>query len=172
MVPLPTQTTIAAFAGALAMLLSGVAFSSATAVISGGVILVALASAFTLSLPLGARLRRERLELTWWHAHGETGAARGSVVSGVPFEVHVSLRHYGQRRLVLSELLPTHGNTVRCVRGTQADLMLPPRTRSEFNLAFVAACPGRVVLHGLSVAVQGPLDLFRAPLYFPIPLVI
>ncbi|HKP64337.1 MAG TPA: DUF58 domain-containing protein [Polyangiales bacterium] len=172
MVPLPTQTTVAAFVGALLMLLFGVAFSSAISVISGGVILVALASAFTLSLPLGARLRRERLELTWWHAHAETGAARGSVVSGVPFEVHVSLRHYGQRRLVLSELLPTHGNTVRCVRGGQADLILPPRTRSEFNLAFVAAGPGRVVLHGLSVAVQGPFDLFRAPLYFPIPLVI
>jgi uncharacterized protein (DUF58 family) len=73
---------------------------------------------------------------------------------------------------MLSELLPTHGNTVRCVRGSNADLPLPARTRSEFRLAFVAACPGRVVLHGLSVAVQGPLDLFRAPLYFPIPLVV
>ena len=172
MVPLPTQTTFAAFAGALAMLFFGVVFGSAISVISAGVIVLALATAFTLSLPLGARLRRERLELAWWHAHGETGAARGSVVSGVPFEVHDSLRHYGHRRLVLSELLPTHGNTVRCVRGSQADLVLPARTRSEFSLAFVAASPGRVVLHGLSVAVQGPLDLFRAPLYFPIPLVV
>lgn len=172
MVPLPTKTSFAAFAGALAMLLIGVALGGAIAVISGGAILLALATTFTLSLPLGARLRRERLELAWWHAHAESGAARGSVVSGVPFEVQVSLRHYGQRRLVLSELLPTHGNTVRCVRGSNADLVLPARTRSEFRLAFVAACPGRVVLHGLSVAVQGPLDLFRAPLYFPIPLVV
>lgn len=172
MVPLPTKTSIAAFAGALAILLIGVVFGSAIAVISGGAILLALATAFTLSLPLGARLRRERLELAWWHAHAESGSARGSVVSGVPFEVQVSLRHYGQRRLVLSELLPTHGNTVRCVRGAHADLTLPARTRSEFRLSFVAASPGRVVLHGLSVAVQGPLDLFRAPLYFPIPLVV
>jgi uncharacterized protein (DUF58 family) len=172
MIPLPTKTSFAAFSGALVMLLVGVALGSAIAVISAGAILLALATAFTLSLPLGARLRRERLELAWWHAHAETGATRGSVVSGVPFEVQVSLRHYGQRRLVLSELLPTHGNTVRCVRGAQADLVLPPRTRSEFRLSFVAACPGRVVLHGLSVAVQGPLDLFRAPLYFPIPLVV
>ncbi len=172
MVPLPTRTTVAAFVGALVMLFWGVAFGSAISTISAGVILLALASAFTLSLPLGARLRRERLELAWWHAHGDTGSGRGSVVSGVPFEVHVSLRHYGHRRLVLSELLPTHGNTVRCVRGAHADLILPPRTRSEFSLSFVAASPGRVVLHGLSVAMQGPFDLFRAPLYFPIPLVV
>jgi uncharacterized protein (DUF58 family) len=171
-IPLPTKTSLAAFAGAIAMMLIGILLGSAIAVISGGAIVVALALAFTLSLPLGARLRRERLELAWWHAHAASGAARGSVVSGVPFEVQVSLRHYGQRRLVLSELSPTHGNTVRCTRGAQADLLLPPRTRSEFRLQFVAACPGRVVLHGLSVAVQGPLDLFRAPLYFPIPLIV
>jgi uncharacterized protein (DUF58 family) len=172
MVPLPTKNAIAAFVGSVAMLLLGIALSSVLSVISGGVILLGLASAFALSLPLGARLRRERLELAWWHAHADSGAARGAVVSGVPFEVHVSLRHYGRRPVVLSELLPTHGNTVRCLRGARADLVLLDRTRTEFQLSFVAACTGRVVLHGLSVAVQGPLDLFRAPLYFPIPLVV
>jgi uncharacterized protein (DUF58 family) len=154
------------------MILLGVVLGSALSVIAGGVITLGLAVAFTLSLPLGARLRRERLELAWWHAHADSGAARGSVVSGVPFEVRVSLRHFGRRPVVLSELLPTHGNAVRCLRGKGADLTLSPRTRSELKLSFVAACPGRVVLHGLSVAVQGPLDLFRAPLYFPIPLIV
>jgi uncharacterized protein (DUF58 family) len=172
MVPLPTQNAIAAFSGAAAMILLGVALGSALSVIAGGAIALGLAAAFALSLPLGARLRRERLELAWWHAHADSGAARGAVVSGVPFEVRVSLRHYGRRPVVLSELTPTHGNALRCLRGAQADLALAPRTRGEFELSFVAACAGRIVLHGLSVAVQGPLDLFRAPLYFPIPLIV
>jgi uncharacterized protein (DUF58 family) len=138
----------------------------------GAAVLLGLATVFAFTLPVGARLRRDRLELAWWHTHGEPMSTRGSVVAGARFEVQASLRHFGTRTLVLSQLVPAHGSALRCVRGAQGAVVLPGQSRSEFELGFVAAAPGRLVLHGLSVMVHGPLDLFRAPLYFPIPLVI
>jgi uncharacterized protein (DUF58 family) len=172
MLPLPTPPAFAAFCGAVAMVMIGIVAGSAAAVVLGGVVLLGLASALAFTLPVGARLRRDRLELAWWHTHGEPLATRGSVVAGARFDVRASLRHYGLRPLVLSDLVPAHGSALRCVRGAHGAIVLPGPSRSEFDLTFVAAAPGRLVLHGLSVMVHGPLHLFRAPLYFPIPLVI
>jgi uncharacterized protein (DUF58 family) len=171
MLPLPTPTAIATFIGAAAMILLGILGGSALAVMLGGVLLLGLATALAFTLPVGARLRRDRLELAWWHTQGDSLATRGSVVAGARFEVRASLRHHGARPLVLSDLVPAHSSSLRCVRGARGAIVLPGHSRSEFALAFVAAAPGRLVLHGLSVMVHGPLHLFRAPLYFPIPLV-
>ena len=173
MLPLPTSNAFAVFIGACAMVAVGIASSSAAAVMLGSTVLLGLAAVFALTLPVGARLRRDRLELAWWHVpQGEAVSTRGSVVAGARFDVQASLRHFGTRPLVLSQLVPAHGSTLRCVRGAQGAVLLPGQSRSEFELGFVAAAPGRLVLHGLSVMVHGPLDLFRAPLYFPIPLVL
>jgi len=173
MLPLPTPSAIAAFVGACGMVAIGILGSSAAAVMLGSSVLIGLAAMFALTLPVGARLRRDRLELAWWHTpHGEAVSTRGSVVAGARFEVQASLRHFGARPLILSQLVPAHGAALRCVRGAQGAVILPGQSRSEFALEFVASAPGRLVLHGLSVMVHGPLDLFRAPLYFPIPLMI
>src|SRR4051794_10475062 len=171
MLPLPTPTAIATFIGAALMILLGIVSGSALAVLLGAAALIGLATALAFTLPVGARLRRDRLELAWWHTQGESLVTRGSVVAGARFEVRASLRHHGARPLVLSDLVPAHGSALRCVRGARSAIVLPGHSRSEFELAFVAAAPGRLVLHGLSVMVHGPLQLFRAPLYFPIPLV-
>jgi uncharacterized protein (DUF58 family) len=173
MLPLPTSNAFAVFIGACAMVAVGIAGSSAAAVMLGATVLLGLAAVFALTLPVGARLRRDRLELAWWHVpQGDAVSTRGSVVAGARFDVQASLRHFGTRPLVLSQLVPAHGGALRCVRGAQGAVLLPGQSRSEFELGFVAAAPGRLVLHGLSVMVHGPLDLFRAPLYFPIPLVL
>ena len=172
MLPIPTTNAIAAFWGACAAALCGILFGSVPAVLLGSTVLLGLCVALALTLPIGARLRRDRLELAWWHTHGDAAITRGSVVAGARFEVRASLRHDGAKPLVLSDLVPAHGSALRCVRGAHGAIVLPGESRSEFELAFVAAAPGRLVLHGLSVMVHGPLHLFRAPLYFPIPLVI
>ncbi|MET0384945.1 MAG: DUF58 domain-containing protein [Polyangiales bacterium] len=172
MLPLPTPNALVAFVGACAMVAVGIAGNSAAAVMLGSAVLLGLSVVFALTLPVGARLRRDRLELAWWHTHGGPVLTRGSVVAGARFEVQASLRHFGTRPLTLSQLVPAHGSSVRCVKGAYGAVILPGQSRSEFVLSFVAAAPGRLVLHGLSVMVHGPLDLFRAPLYFPIPLVI
>jgi uncharacterized protein (DUF58 family) len=172
MLPLPSTSALVAFAGAALMLVLGIIGGSALAVMLGSALLIGLAAVFAFTLPVGARLRRDRLELAWWHTHGEQLATRGSVVAGARFEVRASLRHFGSRPLVLSDLVPAHGSALRCVRGAHGAVILPGQSRSEFDLGFIALAPGRLVLHGLSVLVHGPLDLFRAPLYFPIPLTI
>lgn len=172
MLPLPTTNAILVFLGACAMVALGIACNATAAIMLGAAVLLGLATVFAFTLPVGAQLRRDRLELAWWHTHGEPVSTRGSVVAGARFEVQASLRHFGTRTLVLSQLVPAHGSALRCVRGAQGAVVLPGQSRSEFELGFVAAAPGRLVLHGLSVMVHGPLDLFRAPLYFPIPLVI
>ncbi|HET8932656.1 MAG TPA: DUF58 domain-containing protein [Polyangiales bacterium] len=172
MLPLPTTNAFITFIAACCMVGLGIVTNSALAIMLGSTALLGLASVFALTLPVGARLRRDRLELAWWHTHGEPVTARGSVVAGARFEVQASLRHFGARTLVLSQLAPAHGPALRCVRGAQGAVVLPGQSRSEFELGFIALAPGRLVLHGLSVMVHGPLDLFRAPLYFPIPLVI
>jgi len=173
MLPLPTPSAYAAFVGACIMVALGVIAESALAVMLGSAVLTGLASVFALTLPVGARLRRNRLELAWWHMPtSQALTTRGSVVAGAHFDVQASLRHFGSQPLVLSELVPAHGSGLRCVRGAHGAVVLPGQSRSEFSLGFVANAPGRMVLHGLSVMVHGPLDLFRAPLYFPIPLVL
>jgi len=173
MLPLPTPNAYAAFVGACIMLALGVIAESALAIMLGSAVLTGLASVFALTLPVGARLRRNRLELAWWHTPtSQALSTRGSVVAGAHFDVQASLRHFGAQPLVLSELVPAHGGGLRCVRGARGAVVLPGQSRSEFSLGFVAHAPGRMVLHGLSVMVHGPLDLFRAPLYFPIPLVL
>jgi uncharacterized protein (DUF58 family) len=167
MLPLPTQNAIAGFAGAALMLAIGVATSSATAVILGSTVLCVLATALALTMPIGGRMRTARLELTWWHGHTDALSTRGAVVTGVPFEIHATLRNPSLHELDLADLKPALASHVRCIRGAGARLVLPARSQTELALALVAPAPGRVVLHGLALTVSGPFDLFRAPLYFP-----
>jgi uncharacterized protein (DUF58 family) len=74
--------------------------------------------------------------------------------------------------LLLSGIVPVvpRGATVRAEEPTV--LVLGARSRTEFSFALVAPAAGRVVLHGLSVKLRGPLGLFEVPLYFPNPLAI
>src|SRR5215471_11719964 len=126
----PTTNAFIAFIGACGMVALGIATNSALAIMLGAVVLLGLATAFGLTLPVGARLRRDRLELAWWHTHGEPLSTRGSVVAGARFEVRASLRHFGERPLVLSQLVPAHGSGLRCVRGMQGAVVLPGQSRS------------------------------------------
>lgn len=172
MLPLPTASARAAFVGAVLMLAIGVAFESATAVVLASSLFLGLAAALAFTLPLGARLRADRLELSWWHTQTEPLATRGAVVIGAPFELRASLRHPGPRSLELADLRPAVMSHVRCIRGQGGDLVVPPGSRVDFGFTLVADAAGRVVLHGLSLTAKGPLDLFRAPLYFPCVLVL
>jgi uncharacterized protein (DUF58 family) len=172
MLPLPTNNAFATFAGAVVLVALGIALQSATCVALGGCVVLGLAAALTLTIPIGARLRAQRLELSWWQAHDAPSVTRGAVIAGVNFEVQASFRHRGERPLVLCDALPALPSHVRCTRGLDADIVLPPCARTELRFSLTAAAAGRVVMHGLSVTVPGPFDLFRAPLYFPMPLVV
>lgn len=174
MLPIPARTAVLAFYGSLTILLAGVLASSPTATVLGGGALLGLAAALALTVPLGARLRQQRMEFAWWLGHAEPGAGNtgAGVLAGVPFEVRCYVRNRGDAALRFTELLPVAPVGVQVITGLGADLVLPARTRTEIGFRLTAAAAGRVVLQGLAVTVPGPFGLFCAPLYFPSPLTI
>ncbi|MEM9068782.1 MAG: DUF58 domain-containing protein [Myxococcota bacterium] len=170
MLPIPTRDAIAAFAGAVFVLAVGLALRSSFAITMASTFFVGLALVLGATMPLGRRLRRERLEFAWWLDHG-TGVASGAVIPQSPFDVRCYVRHRGSRPLDVSELEPLLPESVSLV-GRPRAIRLDGRTRTEFRLRLAAPATGRVVLHGLAIRLRGPLGLFDTPLYFPNPLVI
>ena len=145
--------------------------SPTTAVLAGGALL-GLAATLTLTVPLGARLRRQRLEFAWWHAHGDSGRVAGGVVAGAPFTVGCYMRNRGNSDQRFAHIRPVLADGVELLEEPDAVLDLTARARTEFAFRLTAAAAGRIVLQGLAVSVPGPFALFHAPLYFPNPLVI
>ncbi len=172
MLPIPTTTAFAALVGGVGMVLLGVLLASPPATALGGALLVGLTLAFTMTMPLGRRVRRHRLEFAWWLAHAEPGSGGGAVVPGKPFDVRCFLRHRGAMQLALRELVPVAPGGAQVVGGDPDALVLAPNARTDFTFRLIAPAVGRVVLHGLAVTLPGPLGLFEVPLYFPNPLVI
>lgn len=172
MLPIPTTTAFATLVGALGMIALGIVTASVPAAALGGALTVGLALAFTLTMPLGRRVRRHRLEFAWWLAHAEPGSGGGAVIPGKPFDVRCFLRHRGAMELALRDLVPIAPGGAQVVGDEPDALTLAPNARTDFTFRLIAPAVGRVVLHGLAVTLPGPLGLFEVPLYFPNPLVI
>lgn len=174
MLPIPTPTAVAIFLATLTSLVIGALAGSLPATVIGATGAIGLAAALAATMPVGRRVRRQRLEFAWWLTHGDPGASGGVVVPGAPFEVRCFLRHRGPQPLVLTSLEPIATAFARRLdREAEPDAVaLAPGTRTDITFQLVAPAVGRVVLHGLAVTLQGPLGLFAIPLYFPNPLVI
>lgn len=172
MLPIPTESAWIIAAGAALAVGIGALFGSPLAMLVGTTALLGLAAALARTMPLGRRVRRERLEFAWWLAHGDPGAGGGAAVPGAPFEVRCFVRHRGAERLVLRDLEPIVPAGARFSDDEPRALVVEPRARTQLSFRLVAPAAGRVVLHGLAVLLEGPLGLFTVPLYFPNPLVI
>ena len=105
MLPIPTGTAVLVFFGLVGMLAAGLTTQSAPtiALASGGFVGVGLVLAATM--PLGRRLRRQRLEFAWWLDHG-TGVASGAAVPHSPFVVRCYVRHRGAEAITVEALEP------------------------------------------------------------------
>jgi uncharacterized protein (DUF58 family) len=172
MLPIPTPTAIVAFFAAGACLAIGAGSGSHAGVLIGAGLLLGLAMIFVLSVPVGRRVRRQKLEFAWWLAHGDPGADAGAAVPKKPFEVRCFVRHRGDHALRLAEIVPLVPGGARLIEADLGVLDVPAGSRTEFSFRLVAPASGRVVLHGLAVRLGGPFHLFEVPLYFPNPLVI
>ncbi|MEM9187855.1 MAG: DUF58 domain-containing protein [Myxococcota bacterium] len=172
MLPIPRPGAVAAYVAAIALCAVGIGTRSSISVAFGGAILFGLALALMLTMPLGRRVRRQRLEFAWWLAHGDPGSGGGAVVPGAPFEVRCYIRHRGPTGLTLGGLSPVVPGGANVEDDRSTVLSLPPRARTEFSFRLRAPAVGRVVLHGLAVSLRGPFGLFAVPLYFPNPLAI
>lgn len=172
MLPIPTRTAFAAVAGAMGVLFTGILAASWPLALFGGIMIVGIALSLAMTMPLGRRVRRHRLEFAWWLGHAEPGSGGGAVVPGKPFEVRCFMRHRGAMGFHLRALNPLAPGGARRVDTDGDALELSANARTEFSFRLVAPAVGRVVLHGLAVTLPGPLGLFEVPLYFPNPLVI
>jgi uncharacterized protein (DUF58 family) len=177
MLPIPTRTALALAIGAAMALTVGALLASIAATLLGASLVLLLSGALMLTMPLGRRVRRERLEFAWWLAHGDPGAGGGAVVPRAAFEVRGFVRHRGEQPLLLTNLEPIiPGGAMLAAPESPEDEAMAMRvaagSRTELSFRLVAQAAGRVVLHGLAVTLSGPLGLFEVPLYFPNPLVI
>ena len=170
MLPIPTKAAVALFIGAVAMLFIGIAAASIAAATLATGIFVGMAATLAATLPLGRRVRRQRLEFAWWLGHGDPAVGSGTVVPGSPFEVRCYVRHRGDAFLSLSTVRPLMPGDAKLLDASPDALALVPQARTEFGFRLIAPAVGRVVLHGLAVTLRGPLGLFQVPLYFPNPL--
>ncbi len=166
MLPIPTTRAFAVFAGCVGMWLVGLVTQSWAATVLGSGLAIMLMATLAATVPLGRRVRAQRLEFAWWLAHGN-GPVSGAVVPGVPFQIRCYVRHRGTTPLEMSHVEPILPGAASVIDLEPSSLHVAPRARNEFSFSVVAQSAGRVVLHGLAVNLRGPLGLFDVPLYFP-----
>lgn len=170
MLPVPSLEARLLFITAVGFLGCGLVFSSAPAVTLASATLLMLAFAAARTVPLGRRVRKQRLEFAWW-LDRQSGSS-GTIVPGSPFQVRCYVRHRGGEPLALTDVRPLAADAVDLLPLPESDLRVGPSSRTEFACRLSARAVGRVVLHGLAVSLRGPLGLFSMPLYFPNPLVV
>lgn len=135
---------------------------------AGQGILLGLALAWVATVPLPRRMRRERLEFTWWIASStQTGRKPEE-----PVVLRVALRNPTDNSFVLGTPRLAMSPGLRYTRWKNQRIEVPPRSTVAFELEVKPAHAGRHVLHGAWMTIAGPLGLAWAPLYFPNPLVI
>src|SRR5688572_7605283 len=115
------------------MLAIGIIAPSWPATILGASVVVALAFALAVTMPLGRRVRRHRLEFAWWLAHAEPGSGGGAVVPGKPFDVRCFLRHRGTLPLSLRDLLPVVPGGAQVIADDSSALSLEANARTDFT---------------------------------------
>lgn len=173
MLPIPARLTYVILVGSSVMLVIAIVQLSATVMVIAGGWFLMLCFSLMMTVPLGSRLRRERLEFAWWVAHKNIYTSIATVIPKTPFEIKCYLRWWGSYPLRLTSLYPIIPDGIQLLEDIQScDLELLPRTRTEFSFTLVAKAPGRIVFQGMAVTAFGLAGLFRCPLYFPSPVAV
>ena len=156
------------FAGGLGLTVGGLLGAVQPMLGAGHGVLVGLALAWVATVPLPRRMRRERLEFTWWIPMRGQGIRRPEE----PITLRIALRNPTDDTLVLGTPRLAMSPGVRHVRWKDARVRIPPKSVASFDLEVRCSHAGRHVLHGAWMTISGPLGLSWAPLYFPNPLVV
>lgn len=152
-------------AGGVALSLGGVVGAIEPLMAAGHGVLVGLALAWVATVPIPRRMRRERLEFSWW-------SVQGSRKPDEPLVIRIALRNPTRSTLVLGSPRLSLSPGLKHARWKGARLELAPESLATFDIELKPGHAGRHVLHGAWMTVSGPLGLAWAPLYFPNPLVI
>ena len=156
-------------------LLSGVALSVGgllggvgPVALAGSALLSGLALAWVSAVPLPRRMRRERMEFSWWTLHREGGARRPDEA----VVVRITVRNPTALPLLLSSPRLALSPGLRYGRPAGQRVTVPPRSAFTFDVEVRPTHAGRHVLHGAWMTLSGTLGLAWVPLYFPNPLVL
>ncbi len=166
MLPIPTTRAIAAFLGCLGMWLVALWSRSWATATLGSALALCLVAVFSATVPLGRRVRAQRLEFAWWLASRDQQVS-GAVVPHMPVQVRCYVRHRGAHGIELTRVTPVLTHGAKVLDEEPYAISVQPRARNEFTFTLTAQAAGRIVLHGLAVSLRGPLGLFDVPLYFP-----
>jgi uncharacterized protein (DUF58 family) len=156
------------FGGGLGLTLGGLIGTVGPMIGAGQAVLLGLGMAWVATLPLPRRMRRERLEFTWWIAPRAQGGRRPDE----PVALHIALRNPTGGTLVLGTPRLAMSPGLRHARWKHQRIVVPPRSIAALELEVRPSHAGRHVLHGAWMTIGGPLGLAWAPLYFPNPLVL
>ncbi len=122
--------------------------------------------AFVATVPLSRALRAEHLELAWSARPVQGGAA----TPGAAVQIEGAVRNRTGFGLGVGELRVSLSPDVIVDTPSPVRLALPAGAASLFELEARPLAAGRMVLHGASLDVKGPLGLFSTSLYFPNPI--
>lgn len=165
--PSLSQTGRLAFIGAVGLSVGGLLGGVGPVALAGSAALTAVALAWVAAVPLPRRMRRERLEFTWWMPIRPGHARRPDE----PVTLRVAVRNPTDAELTLGTPRLALSAGLRHARWKGARVHVPPRAVATFDLEVRPAHAGRHVLHGAWMTLSGPLGIAWAPLYFPNPIV-
>ncbi len=152
-------------AGGVALSLGGVVGAIEPLMTAGHGVLVGLALAWVATVPIPRRMRRERLEFSWW-------AVQGARKPDETLTIRIALRNPTKSTLVLGAPRLSLSPGLKHARYKGTRIELAPESLATFDIELKPGHAGRHVLHGAWMTVSGPLGLAWAPLYFPNPLVL
>jgi len=145
------------------------AFRGAPSLVAlGGVVLIALSSAYLAFYPTAVLLRRKKVELSWWVPPGDQPG--GALAPDRNFQLHIAYRNHGSRtlRVLGTKVLAGRGLEVSpCVAAS-----VPPGQQIEHTTDVRPAAAGYQVFHGAVLVLGDLLGLFEVHAYFPNPIAI
>lgn len=156
-----------AFASGAVLTAGGVLGAVEPLMSAGAGVLLTLAWAWVQTVPLPRRLRRERLEFTWW---AMPAAGSGVRRPDEPVRLRIALRNPSDEELTLSTPRLALSSGLRHARFRQHRVRVPAHGVASFELEVRPGHVGRHVMHGAWMTIAGPFGLAWAPLYFPNPL--
>jgi len=164
--PRLTDRGLAFLVASVAAFVASAALGAPAATAASGIALVVLATTYVATMPISRRLRAQTIELAWW-VDSEAGARRERVIAKSPFGLRIFVRHQGENPIAVDRL-EVIASGVSCIDAESARrFTIPPRARVDFGIRCVCAAPGRAVLHGAKLEIEGPLRFFTTRLYFP-----
>lgn len=166
--PSLSYTGRVALVGSVGLSIGGLLGGIGPVALAGSALLSGLALAWVACVPLPRRMRRERLEFTWWMPIRVGGARRPDE----PVTVRIAMRNPTDEELVLGTPRLALSPGLRYNRWKGHRVVIPPRTTATFDLEVRPSHAGRHVLHGAWMTLAGPLGIAWAPLYFPNPLIL